>query len=368
MRLIGSFENREMARRFYSLLMNEGIETLFEIEDRLFKIWVQKEDDVEKALKLLHDFKEKPHDTKFDVTDDVHIESVKKVPLEISEDPVLLSRLQEMRQKLSSKALYSNIEAYLTKGMIFLCAILFLIDWYQHTSMVSKGVAPSEISFSPLEKGMLYDDPHKVNALLGLEPSDEEKLVLEAKAEKAFIGYYYIALNWPLSKLSLSAPKFVSIKEGQLWRLFTPALLHGGILHILFNMMWLFVLGKQIEERMGRWRYLGMMLIIAAISNTAEYLMVGPVFLGFSGVICGLAGFIWMRQRVAPWEGYPLQRAASLFLAIFVLGIVALQVVSFTLKVLGIALLPIQIANTAHLVGAFVGIGLARIKAFARHS
>ena len=44
---------------------------------------------------------------------------------------------------------------------------------------------------------------------------------------------------------------FHEIKNGQIWRIFTPSLLHGGILHLLFNILWLMVLGGMIERDKG---------------------------------------------------------------------------------------------------------------------
>ncbi|HLF90392.1 MAG TPA: rhomboid family intramembrane serine protease, partial [Anaerolineales bacterium] len=46
------------------------------------------------------------------------------------------------------------------------------------------------------------------------------------------------------------------IAQGQLWRLFTPILLHGGILHIAFNMYALRVLGPGLEHHYGHVRFL----------------------------------------------------------------------------------------------------------------
>ncbi len=369
MRLITSFEERESARRFYSLLVNEGIDALYEMDENKFKVWIYDEEQLEKAEELLAHFKENPNDSKFDVAEDVHVEQPRSEPSEISEDPIFLARVQEMRKKVGSKMLYSHIGASVTKLTILLCVILFLVGTYQRYA-ITKNIPEEEkkttVVFTPLEEKLLYDTPHAVNVMLPTDATDAEKLAMQTQAKQYWVGLYYIGVNWPESKDALNAPKFVKIGEGQIWRLITPVVLHGGILHILFNMMWLWLLGKQIEERIGKWRYVLMMIIIGVISNTAEYLMVGPAFLGFSGVICGQAGFIWMRQRCAPWEGYPLQKGAALFLAIFVLGIAAIQVVSFILKLTGIGLLPIQIANTAHIMGALVGIVMAKVSLFSR--
>ena len=138
------------------------------------------------------------------------------------------------------------------------------------------------------------------------------------------------------------------------------------LIHILFNMLWLWMLGRQVEERIKKWQYISVSLIIAIASNTAQYLMSGPLFIGYSGVICGLAGFIWMRQRKAPWEGYPLQKGTLIFLAVFILAMMGLQVASFVLIRFNIAEFDMNIANTAHIVGALTGIVLGRISFFSK--
>ena len=41
---------------------------------------------------------------------------------------------------------------------------------------------------------------------------------------------------------------FKDILGGQIWRIITPIFLHFSILHIFFNMYWLYELGGQIEK------------------------------------------------------------------------------------------------------------------------
>ena len=94
--------------------------------------------------------------------------------------------------------------------------------------------------------------------------------------------------------------------------------------------------------------------------------MTGPLFLGYSGVVMGLAGFIWMRERVAPWEGYPLNRATVLFLLLFIGAIFALQVVSFLIQIFSNLNFAPNIANTAHIAGGVIGALLARSSFFAQ--
>ena len=93
--------------------------------------------------------------------------------------------------------------------------------------------------------------------------------------------------------------------------------------------------------------------------------MSGPFFLGYSGIVMGLAGFIWQRERIAPWEGYPLQRSVVIFLAVFVLAMFALQFGSFLFFLFTDSTFAPNIANTAHIAGALLGVGLARLPYFA---
>src|SRR5205814_9740200 len=101
---------------------------------------------------------------------------------------------------------------------------------------------------------------------------------------------------WPLGSL-------IEIKNGQLWRLITPIFVHGGFLHLLFNMWWMRDLGFMIEQRKGSLRLALMVLLVAIPSNIAQYMTAGPWFGGMSGVVYGLFGYIWMKGKFSPHEG-----------------------------------------------------------------
>ena len=131
-------------------------------------------------------------------------------------------------------------------------------------------------------------------------------------------------------------------------------------------MLWLFILGRQIEERVGKFRYLLLSLIIGVGSSVAQYLMSGPFFLGYSGIITGMVGFIWMRQKIAPWEGYPLQKPVIIFITVFVLAMLALEIILMTLQFFHVVEINATIANTAHIIGALMGMALARLPFFER--
>lgn len=148
-------------------------------------------------------------------------------------------------------------------------------------------------------------------------------------------------------------PQFIEIKQGQLWRLITPIFLHFGILHLAMNgvMMWFF--GRLLEPLHGATVYISIIIVMAIISNTAQYLVTGPLFGGLSGVIYGLLGFVWGLGKFSPY--YPLRLDPKF--TWFVLGWFVLCW-SGLLEKIGV-----DIANTAHTAGLISGIILAYVLA-----
>jgi rhomboid protease GluP len=78
------------------------------------------------------------------------------------------------------------------------------------------------------------------------------------------------------------------IAAGQVWRLFTPMLLHGSILHIGFNMYALIVLGSDVEKRMGHGHYLLLYVLSGFAGNVFSFLLQPNPSLGASTSIFGL--------------------------------------------------------------------------------
>lgn len=81
------------------------------------------------------------------------------------------------------------------------------------------------------------------------------------------------------------------IDKGQVWRLITCAFLHGGLIHIFFNMYALKILGPEIEYVYGKIKYLVIYLLSAIAASIFSYIF-GPqsVSVGASGAIFGLFG------------------------------------------------------------------------------
>jgi len=92
-----------------------------------------------------------------------------------------------------------------------------------------------------------------------------------------------------------------SLRSGQIWRLITPAFLHFGILHFVFNSLWMWDLGRRLELYIGKRTYFLFFIVTAIISNSAQYFWApNSNFGGMSGVVYALVGFIIVSQKLSP--------------------------------------------------------------------
>ena len=375
MRLIGEIEGEKEAFTFYTFLLQEGIVAKYNRTSEearfVFEIWVEKEEEIEIAKHWFTEYEKNPEDARF---------KQNQHPLDSEGTFAKNTQVSKAKNHVSRKLVHTRFRPFYTRVIIALCVIIYFWSNFQYSQLEKQKSAARFYNFTPIFLALAYDMPksfpllvqffqnHPVDTQEDLRklPPKAEKQLQQIEAMPVWKGLYEIVLKWPSSRQDLKSPLFVKISEGQLWRLLSPVFLHGGFLHILFNMLWLYMLGTQIEARVKSWQYLLLTALIGVISNTCQYFVSGPLFIGYSGIICGLAGFIWMRQKRAPWEGYPLHRSALVFLAIFIVGMFALQVVSFVLIRYNIANFPLNIANTAHLSGAISGLVLGRIPFFSK--
>jgi rhomboid protease GluP len=132
----------------------------------------------------------------------------------------------------------------------------------------------------------------------------------------------------------------------------TYAFLHGGFLHLLFNMLVLLHLGRECVGRLGEWGFF-VLYILSAIGGAAGFLLLsaspGPM-VGASGAIFGLFGAVqyWDFQR---------RRATGAPLGPFwkvMLGLVLMNVILY-------ALVGGYLAWQAHLGGYVAGFLVARL-------
>lgn len=107
----------------------------------------------------------------------------------------------------------------------------------------------------------------------------------------AFFAIQLVAgVNNVASILGMSPVAIASNDEW--WRLLTGAFLHGSFIHIAFNMLVLFVLGRVLEEILGHSRFLTLYVLSALGGAVTSYIFSRPgdVSIGASGAVFGLMG------------------------------------------------------------------------------
>ena len=133
----------------------------------------------------------------------------------------------------------------------------------------------------------------------------------------------------------------------QAWRLFSPMLLHFGVLHLAMNGLWYWELGRRIEYRHNGWVLLGLTLVFSLASNIVQYRYFGPaLFGGLSGVLYGLLGYCWILQKFAPHPAVALPTAVVAMMLVWLL-----ICLTGAMGTLGLG----QIANGAHVGGLVAG-------------
>lgn len=84
---------------------------------------------------------------------------------------------------------------------------------------------------------------------------------------------------------------FILISERpSLWQFVSYAFLHGGILHIIGNMFFLYLFGNNVNDKLGHTGYLCFYLAGAAFSGIGHLLVGGGDVLGASGAVAAVTG------------------------------------------------------------------------------
>lgn len=80
------------------------------------------------------------------------------------------------------------------------------------------------------------------------------------------------------------------ILNGDYYRLLTGMFLHANIMHLVFNMYALYIIGSQLESFLGKWKYL-IVYLLSGLSGSVLSIFFSTGFsVGASGAIFGLLG------------------------------------------------------------------------------
>jgi len=253
MRVIGHLPNEASALTFSDFLYVQGIHNQVEHENEGWAIWIHSEDELDKAKGLLESYKGNPDDPRF------HKHS---------------RRAQELKAKEAEEDKVAKEKTF-DRTKVFKSTIAYAIGPFT-VLLIGISVAAS---------GLALTNP-------------------EAKI-------------FDLLMISRSISGLPEIMRGEVWRLFTPALLHGGWLHLFFNMWCLLNLGSMIEGRQSGRSLFALVLVIGIVSNLAQWSFKGPYFVGMSGVVYGLLGYIWMKARFDPSSGFFLHPQTMLVMMLW---------------------------------------------------
>lgn len=96
------------------------------------------------------------------------------------------------------------------------------------------------------------------------------------------------------------------VAEGEWWRIISAGFLHAGLLHLAFNMYFLYFLGTMLEPVIGRLRFAAI-YFVSMLGGSFGALLISPdaVTVGASGAVFGLMGaaILALRARnMDPWQ------------------------------------------------------------------
>ena len=96
----------------------------------------------------------------------------------------------------------------------------------------------------------------------------------------------------------------------QPWTIVTYMFVHGGIGHLLFNMLGLYFFGSRLEERLGPRHFLGLYFASGVMGAAFSLINFNTAIIGASGAVFGVfLGFAraWPRERVYIWGVLPVE-------------------------------------------------------------
>ena len=157
-------------------------------------------------------------------------------------------------------------------------------------------------------------------------------------------------LNFPFVYVFALIPQLF-IKKFFIWQPLTYMFLHGGILHLIVNMLMLWMFGSEIEKYWGSRRFLAFYLMAGIFSGFVSavcYMNIGNPIVGASGAIYALLiayGFMFPERRLLFFGIFPMKTKYFVMLICLMTFWVALAEQGG------------QVAHFAHIGGIIFGLG-----------
>ena len=186
---------------------------------------------------------------------------------------------------------------------------------------------------------------------------DQKKMADVFKVKKPVITYILILLNVVIyfipMLLGISDTIFSQyavygpfVRFGQYYRLLTGAFIHANVAHLLFNMYALWIIGSQLENFIGKTRYI-IVYLFSAITASLLSIIINDnvVSVGASGAIFGLLGALL-------YFGYHYR--------VYLGNVIKSQIIPLIVINLALGFLMTGVDNAAH-IGGLIGGGLMMI-------
>ena len=186
--------------------------------------------------------------------------------------------------------------------------------------------------------------------------SEKEAIKAEEvfKQKKIIITYILIAINVLIYLLTVFKNQnyFIYmfgnmpdlIRKGEYYRLITSMFMHGGVMHLICNCYTLYIVGSQIENFFGKFKYLLIYFISGIIGGLLSMLFNSGVSIGASGAIFGLLGALL-------YFGYHYR--------VYLGEVMRSQIIPLIILNLGLGFMLTGIDNAAYIGGLVGGIVLS---------
>lgn len=199
-----------------------------------------------------------------DIGDSVHLKSVKNI------DAINVKSIKDIKKSESLLNVFPDITKKLItdkKGMDLIINVT------------------NDLNVKTEKTNKVYEATFKPKRILVTK-------VLIALSIIMFVSMYLLGngSNDTLTLYLFGANLKEAIQAGEVYRLITCAFLHAGILHLMFNMYSLFIIGSQLETYIGRWKFALVYFISALSGSLMSAIFTNAISVGASGAIFGLLG------------------------------------------------------------------------------
>lgn len=234
---------------------------------------------------------------------------------------------------------------------------LMCINVHNEEDIVKSDIIKNK--FPDLDSKMVYNENGMelfvkiTNDINKHNKDDASRLEEVFKSKVPYITYFLIAFNIFLFILPMVIGQYEhiirmfsihgpSIRSGQYYRLLTGIFLHGSLMHLIFNCYALYVIGTQIENFLGKFKYIIIYLFSGIIGAFFSIIFGGNILsIGASGAIFGLMGAL-------VYFGY--------FYRVYLGNVLKSQIIPLILLNLAIGFLGEGIDNAAHIGGLIGGL------------